>query len=234
MCRQFDSGPRHRTSFLANSRKACVRGDPARDVNQCASTGGGCEAATKRKTSGARKPVDRSAADVALYYSQFYGRMRDDLGRVIGWQHEHPQARAGNMLCALGLVVYTEALGRLAIEELEARFAGDREAFYCFLDRMGDTYRLWHEEWDKTHRQPLYTALRGGLAHEYLPKVPTKLWFEGDEAGGVGADPQFDLHVRLEPFCDDFCLAAERLFAELGVNSNATPEDGVGEHDRAS
>ena len=36
MCRQFNSGPRHRVSFLANSRKACVRADPAGSVNQCA------------------------------------------------------------------------------------------------------------------------------------------------------------------------------------------------------
>ena len=37
MCRRFKSGPRHRSSLLANTRKAYVRADPARGVNQCAS-----------------------------------------------------------------------------------------------------------------------------------------------------------------------------------------------------
>lgn len=36
MCRQFNSCPRHRACFLANSRKACARADPARALNQCA------------------------------------------------------------------------------------------------------------------------------------------------------------------------------------------------------
>ena len=37
MCRRFDPGPRHRVSFLENSRKACAHADPAGLVNQCAS-----------------------------------------------------------------------------------------------------------------------------------------------------------------------------------------------------
>lgn len=36
--RQFNSGSRHRVSLLANSRKACARADPAKGVNQCASS----------------------------------------------------------------------------------------------------------------------------------------------------------------------------------------------------
>jgi hypothetical protein len=36
MCRRFNSGPRHRVSFPANTRTACLRADPARCVNQCA------------------------------------------------------------------------------------------------------------------------------------------------------------------------------------------------------
>src|SRR5437867_12807190 len=35
MCRQFDSGPRHRVSFLANSRIRCARADLRERVTKC-------------------------------------------------------------------------------------------------------------------------------------------------------------------------------------------------------
>ena len=37
MCRRFKSSPRHRADFLANTRKACLRADPASCVNQSSS-----------------------------------------------------------------------------------------------------------------------------------------------------------------------------------------------------
>jgi hypothetical protein len=177
-----------------------------------------------------RQPEQFSDADLLLFYTNFYGRMRDDIGRDIRWQLEHPNDWAGNVLCALGLVVYTEVLGRLAIEQQQRRFARNAEAFYSFLDRMrGGEYAEWRAEWQKRHARDLYDVLRNGLAHQYLPKVRTKLWFEPDEPFGLGEDPGFDLCLRIEPYHSDFCAAAEELFRELGVGATpAAGEDLIG------
>lgn len=172
-------------------------------------------------------PRKRSAADLALFYREFYGRMRDDIARDIRWQVDNPNDRAGNMLCALGLVVYTEVLGRLAIEECGRRRAGNKESFYEFLDRMGGSarpYRSWRLEWEAKHKTKLYDALRNGLVHEYLAKVSTRYWFEPEQSFGLGEDGMFDLVLRIAPYHRALCEAAEDLFRKLGVVSSGDGE----------
>lgn len=52
-------------------------------------------------------------AEIEEFHAAYYGRMVRDVQREIKWQEDHPNDVAGNMLCALALVVYTEVLGRL-------------------------------------------------------------------------------------------------------------------------
>lgn len=56
-------------------------------------------------------PRRMTRQDVDLFFSEYYGRMRDDLARNIDWQRDHPNERAANVLCSLALVVYTEMMG---------------------------------------------------------------------------------------------------------------------------
>jgi hypothetical protein len=49
-----------------------------------------------------------------------------DVEREIDWQRLNPNERAGNMLCALALVVYTEVLGAVAARELDGRGVEER------------------------------------------------------------------------------------------------------------
>lgn len=177
-----------------------------------------------------RQPAQLDGADLALFYTQFYGRMTQDIAREIDWQHAHPNEWAGNMLCALGLVVYTEVLGRLAIQQQQRRIAGNSEAFYAFLDRMrGGAYAKWRADWRKRHSGDLYSVLRNGLVHEYLPKVLTKLWFEPEQDFGLGEEPGFDLCLRMEPYFVDFCAAGDDLFRELGVSAGPIEDLGLTE-----
>jgi hypothetical protein len=67
-----------------------------------------------------------SREDVEYFRDEFYDRMVRDIDREIAWQRTNPNALAGNVLCALGLVVYTEVLGRVAIQQLEGRQPGNR------------------------------------------------------------------------------------------------------------
>lgn len=155
--------------------------------------------------------------------------MTRDIAREIDWQHAHPNDLAGNMLCALGLVVYTEVLGRLSIQQQQRRYPRrPSEAFYVFLDRMkGGAYAKWRAEWQKRHTEDLYDVLRNGLAHEYLPKIRTKLWFEPEQDFGLGEESGFDLCLRMEPYYVDFCAAGDELFRKLGVGVDLIEDLGL-------
>ncbi len=157
---------------------------------------------------------------VEAVYQEFYGRMRDDLKRDIDWQREHPNERAANVLCALALVVYTEALGRISVIQEERRVPKKKgDAFYTFLDRMGGgAYRDWRKDWETRLGRSIYDQLRNGLVHEYMPKGTTKLWFYFGEKFGLGEEPGYDLVLKMEAYYNDFCETAEELFRRLRQN----------------
>ena len=72
-------------------------------------------------------PTRMSREDVEYFRAEFDDRMVRDIDREIAWQRTNPNALAGNVLCALGLVVYTEVLGsskadNRAIETRSKRF----------------------------------------------------------------------------------------------------------------
>ncbi len=166
---------------------------------------------------------------IVYRYVEFYRRMVRDLDREINWQREHPNELAGNVLCALLLVVYTEVLGRLAVEQLEHRRARNPEAFRAFLRRMsGGAYADWCTAWEKRHRKKIYDVLRNGLVHEYVPKIGAKLWFffESDENFGFGEEADYPLVLKIRPYFDDFRAAGEQLFGQLLVESQAAAHGG--------
>ena len=160
-------------------------------------------------------------ADLALFQTQFYGRMVRDVAREIEWQREHPNEIAGNLLCALALVVYTEVLGRLAVEQLDRRYAKNNpSAFNVFLDRMGDgAYRMWRKQWEKKHAPlTIHDVLRNGLVHRYVPmNASTKFWFyfEESERFGLGEESSFALVMKIRPYYDDFVRAGDLLLEDL-------------------
>ena len=162
-------------------------------------------------------PSRMSREDVEYFRAEFYDRMVRDIDREIAWQRTNPNALAGNVLCALGLVVYTEVLGRVAIQQLEGRQPRNRDAFDAFLRRMGAAYDAWRRAWERKHRRSVYDALRNGLAHEYVPKVGSKVWFyfEPQEGFGLGEESEYPLVLKMRPYFDDFRKAGDALMGEL-------------------
>lgn len=175
-------------------------------------------------------PAEMSRAEIELFYSEFYARMVRDVRREVDWQRDHPGEMAGNILCGLALVVYTEVLGRVAIEQLERRYAkSNPHAFNVFVDRMGGgTYAVWRKKWEKRHAPlTLYDLLRNGLVHRYVPmKASTKFWFyfEEQQTFGLDEEPEFDLVLKIRPYYDDFCRAGEELFRELRERTSSAAE----------
>jgi hypothetical protein len=83
-----------------------------------------------------------------------------------------------NVLAALGLLVYTEALGRIRLKNgLAPGIDGGPNAkqFNACFDLMGSRYQKWRKNFRKQSGQTVYRAFRTGMAHEYAPKVGVKV-----------------------------------------------------------
>jgi hypothetical protein len=163
-----------------------------------------------------------TADEVDRFFSEYVTWMRHDIGREIDWFHAGHDA--GNLLCALGLVVYTEALGRVRrwnFDRLNFRAEnGDerpRRNFEEFFDRLAHgEYGRWRREWEAEHLDTtIYEVLRSGMVHEYRPKVPS-FFHMGTEDRARGLDYEDGrLAVYVVPYYRDFCTAADRARDEL-------------------
>ena len=88
--------------------------------------------------------------------------MKADIGREVNWFRDGKDA--GQLLCGLGLVVYTEILGRIM------RWNDDRPNFYsgreqrdgerseelylhfnAFFDKLSDQHAAWRRKWEREH-----------------------------------------------------------------------------------
>ena len=119
-----------------------------------------------------------SKAEVADYFREYvYGFMRSDIRRELDLAaSDHG---GGNVLAALGLVVYTEALGRIRKRNRRrAQYPGRtvyEQQFNAAFDIMGPRYRSWRKAFERREGMTVYKAFRHGFAHEYAPKVATKV-----------------------------------------------------------
>lgn len=159
-------------------------------------------------------------ADVDLFFAEFVTWMKTDISREIEWARAGKPA--GNLLCALGLVAYTEALGALKHWNRN-RFYGTPEiCFNAFFDEMdGGTYKRWRTAWEARRPETtIYEALRCGLVHEYRPKVRSAFYFSFDHPVGI-EEINGTLVFHIEPFFRHFSAAADGLRDELSLMPNA-------------
>lgn len=159
---------------------------------------------------------------VSAFFSEYVVWMRRDIGREIEWFRAGHDA--GNMLCGLGLVVYTEVLGRVRrwnLDQSTFRQAnGDErshENFESFFDTLASgEYGRWRRAWEDEHFETsIYEVLRSGMVHEYRPKAPS-LFYMGAHDRVRGVDYEAGrLGVYVIPYYRDFCVAADALRDEL-------------------
>jgi hypothetical protein len=150
--------------------------------------------------------------------------MRADIGREIAWFRSGHDA--GNLLCGLGLVVYTEVLGRVRRWNFDRpQFLADngdersKLNFEELFDRLGNGgYGRWRHEWEAEHFETsIYEVLRSGMVHEYRPKAPS-LFHMGAETRARGVDYENGrLGVYVIPYFRDFSAAAEQLREDLSA-----------------
>lgn len=163
--------------------------------------------------------------DVDLFFTKYVSWMCRDIEREIEWERQNKDA--GNLLCALGLLVYTEVLGRVR------RWNDDRPNFYvnrreqpklnfiAAFDRFdGGSYGVWRLAWEARHHREtsIYEVVRSGMVHEYRPKAPSWIHFgHGRDCGLVeeveGGAPV--LKFFIVPYLRHFAAEAAELRQEL-------------------
>lgn len=174
-----------------------------------------------------------SQREVRDFFTDYvFGYMCADIEREIAIARSGKLA--GNFLCALGLLSYTEFMGGLLLKELGSRASG--KLFNEFFDYMGPGYRSFR------HRCNVYHIFRCGLAHEYFVKhkctiimlnisTPTRIFgtIEGVSPSlyvpdsilnppvnvGIGMAPNGRYFFIVEKYYQDFRDACERLAQKL-------------------
>lgn len=170
--------------------------------------------------------------DVDLFFTKYVAWMRRDIEREIEWERQNKDA--GNLLCALGLLVYTEVLGRVR------RWSDDPERFYlngrerpeqnfvAAFDRFdGGNYGVWRQEWEARHNgeTTIYEVVRSGMVHEYRPKAPSWIHFGHERDRGLVEELEDGAPVLkffIVPYLRHFGAEADVLRQELAGRSNPT------------
>jgi hypothetical protein len=116
---------------------------------------------------------------------------------------------AGNFLCALGLLCYTEFAGGLKRNIF--KIGESRNNFNCFFEFMGDNYKKLLSK-----NQDLYNTLRCGLAHEYYVKKNCTIYMPAlEQLTGICLDDNNTYHFYVGKYFEDFKIALEKLEKDI-------------------
>jgi hypothetical protein len=156
-----------------------------------------------------------SHAEIDAFFNEYvYGFIAGDVQREI--DRARDDEPAGNFLCALALLCYTELLGGVQRRTL-ARGEG-RTNFETFFAALGPAY-------DGLQRGGLdaYSVFRCGMAHEYFVKgEATVTMLKGVEPTGIAQAPNGRYFFCVERYFEDFMVAARQLHAQLRADPHAT------------
>jgi len=156
-----------------------------------------------------------SHAEISAFFDEYvFGFIASDVRREI--EHARAGEPAGNFLCALGLLCYTEVLGGVQRGTLAAGQA--KANFEAFFSALGAAYATL-----LAGGLDVYRVFRCGMAHEYFVKgEATVTMLRGVEPAGVAQAPSGRYYFCVEHYFEDFLTAAAQLQARLVVDANAT------------
>lgn len=154
-------------------------------------------------------PPNVSRADVESYFKEFvFGFMQEDIAREV--RLAESRQGAGNFLCALGLLVYTEAIGRIGLTS-----SSGRDNFNWMFDKMGDDYADWRRSREDPTTESVYTIFRNGMAHGYLTKRNCKVIMLGEAQPAIGRDPDGTYFIFVQAYFRDFMKACRTVYDDL-------------------
>jgi len=164
---------------------------------------------------------DEFFSDVVL------GWMCKDIEREI--ERANNNLDAGNVLCALALMAYTEAVGRYVLS-VKGKRANNTDCFNFCFKRLGPKYESFIKKFK------VYDLFRNGLAHEYFTKRPCTIEMQNnlnepfEVAGespvkvnrpvscGIGIAGNESFYIVVEKYLKDFKKACEKLRSECSVS----------------
>ena len=125
------------------------------------------------------------------------------------------QTGGGNFLAALGLLCYTEVLGRIKQENFLGGKVSSRANFNDFFNDIGPAYLSFNQSVN------VYDVFRCGMAHEYLVKRNCQIaMLKGNESCGIGQLPDGSYYFVVEKYYDDFSAACKSLYNKLRARPN--------------
>jgi len=135
-------------------------------------------------------------------FDQAKGFIYADIQREIDIAHTGKDA--GNFLCAVALLCYTEFSGGILRRKFQRGEAGRN--FNTFFDTLGPDYENFRKQHD------VYSIFRCGLAHEYYVKRSCQIaMLKGDEQIGIGISPEGIYYFLVERYFEDFRRALDQL-----------------------
>ena len=147
---------------------------------------------------------DAVQQDITRFFGVVLETMKRDLGVAI--------KGLATILAALGLVVYTEMLGAFLTGDIGP--GTGRSNFDAAFRELGPAYADAARRLKETENAEMYDALRSGLVHQYLAKVPITFYPEwaGEPrpTGGVFFD-EGKLVLVADIYLRDFAQLAERI-----------------------
>jgi hypothetical protein len=154
-----------------------------------------------------------SRAEIQRFFDQYvFGFIGGDIRREV--ESAKSGQPAGNFLCALGLLCYTEVLGGVRRRTLAD--GESRRNFEAFFREMGPDYQALLQK-----GLDVYKVFRCGMVHEYFVKGGATVAIVGAQAG-ITEDPGGRYYFVVEPYLEDFLAAAQRLRNDLLADRSAT------------
>lgn len=150
--------------------------------------------------------------EVDLFFSEhLFNIFFSSVRRSIKHARSHPGEEG--ILAALGLLCYTEAVGRFVPAKKKRNCT---ETFNSFFDRLGPKYREFRKSLPRG-KGNTYDFLRCGLAHHGVTKEPCRVrTVKGTEACSVWKAKDGKGYVfSVEKYFEDFEKASRELYLEL-------------------
>ncbi len=125
------------------------------------------------------------------------------------------QTGGGNFLAALGLLCYTEVLGKIKQKNFPGGKVGSKANFNAFFNDIGPAYSSFNQSVN------VYDVFRCGMAHEYLVKRNCRIaMLKGSESCGIGQIHNGSYYFVVERYFEDFCVACKSLYSTLKAQPN--------------
>jgi hypothetical protein len=161
-----------------------------------------------------------SQTEIDYFFNEYvFGFIAGDISREI--ELARTGKPAGNYLCALALLCYTEILGGVKRGTLAP--GQSKTNFEAFFPDLGRAYADL-----KTRGVDVYSVFRCGMAHEYFIKgAGTVAMLNEGAPAGVWQAPDGRYWFSVERYFDDFIAAAKKLHAELRANASGALPPGL-------